>query len=283
MPFTPAIQIQTGPMRANLAANQQAAQNIQSGLTNILSAIDNQQKQRAEQEVLTALSQANNPDEVRSVLGNIMAQRSEPRGFLDRISPSGRYGGMTDAEKSARASLLGQVMVPESQRMMDRAKLEDIQARTQANRALATRRATGGQSAVDKNIARVGTNVLKDKLELIEQNLGKIKQDNPDIEAYRPEKAGSLNMGEYVGSDSKAKKKLALQRQYNILSQRRDSLRKRLGIADPEMDDIASLNRQLEAAISTADLGYDEMDEIQSIVNEGDPDKLREVLKVLSE
>jgi len=135
----PAAHIQMGPGYANLDANRQAVQSLLGSLA----MLEETKKQRANEAVLARLATAQNPQEARSILAGIAAEREDGnsgfRGVLNRINPVGHYPHMSDIEQQARGSILGQVLDPEYEykKQYQKANLARIAADTEAAKALA--------------------------------------------------------------------------------------------------------------------------------------------------
>ena len=115
MPFTPAIQVQRLPdtRLRDMALFNQGINQLTAGLA----AINEAKQRRAEEAVLSRLSQAGTPDEMRSILGQLATQRTnQPTNFLSRLgqglNPFAPSGRMTDVERQLRGGMLSNLMIP---------------------------------------------------------------------------------------------------------------------------------------------------------------------------
>lgn len=135
--MTPGAQVQTAPMMNNLAANQQAAEQIGSFLQQIVSKIGDAQKRNTEEQALQALSKARGLQDVPSILQSLLTQRQN-KGGLSRFFGGGQ---MSNTEAAVRG-----LMVPTRENAysdeMNQARLDYTKAQTGAAQSLARKRNT---------------------------------------------------------------------------------------------------------------------------------------------
>ena len=208
--YIPGARVQTAPMMANLAANRQAGQDMAGGLQSIMSAITEPRQRQAEDEALVALSQARTPDEARGVLQSLMTQRGG--------------GRMTGAERTGRQGLLSDTFQPQGQRDYETARLENVQSRTAANRALAASRGQPEQvketpEAKDKRVAgfKLQAKRAADRVKKYADQINAIVKENPDIETWAPTRRPGATWNRYEGSDSDVEKKITTKKKYDSL------------------------------------------------------------------